>query len=119
MKNLYFYCEGQTEETFVKNILVPYFVTKNIQCFAIVCRTKEGPNGVYRGGITDYQKVVKEIKRYCGEHSNETITSFIDFYGLNNMPTPSLISTDKYTIISEIEKIFYADVNHPNFIPYI
>ena len=28
MINLYVYCEGQTEESFVKNSLIPHFIQK-------------------------------------------------------------------------------------------
>lgn len=65
MINLYVYCEGQTEESFVKNSLIPHFIQKNIILCPIICRTKEGPNGIFKGGLTDYNKAVKEIKRFA------------------------------------------------------
>ena len=119
MFNLYIYCEGQTEESFVKNSLTLYFMQKNIILYPIICRTKEGPNGIFKGGITDYNKAVKEIKRLCGQHPNEKVTSFIDYYGLNNIPQVAYTGPDKYKLISDIEKKFYEDVGFSNFIPYI
>ena len=119
MFNLYIYCEGQTEESFVKNSLMSYFMQKNIILYPIICRTKEGPNGIFKGGITDYNKAVKEIKRLCGQHPNEKVTSFIDYYGLKNIPQVVYTGPDKYKLISDIEKKFYEDVGFSNFIPYI
>jgi len=119
MVNLYIYCEGQTEESFVKNSLIPHFSQKGIMLYPIICRTKEGPSGIFRGGLTDYNKAVKEIKKLCTQHPNENITSFIDYYGLHNIPQVSYQGTDKYQLILSIEQKFYEDVGCRNFIPYI
>ena len=119
MINLYVYCEGQTEESFVKNSLIPHFIQKNIILCPIICRTKEGPNGIFKGGLTDYNKAVKEIKRLCNQHPNEKVTSFIDYYGLHNIPQIEYNGTDKYQLILSIEQKFYEDVDCRNFIPYI
>ncbi len=119
MMNLYIYCEGQTEESFVKNSLMSHFIQKNIILYPIICRTKEGPNGIFKGGLTDYNKAVKEIKRLCTQHPNEKVTSFIDYYGLRNIPQVIYNGTDKYQLILSIEQKFYEDVGCKNFIPYI
>ena len=37
MKNVYIYCEGQTEEAFVNNVLRPYFANMEIWVYPIVC----------------------------------------------------------------------------------
>lgn len=118
MKRIYVYCEGQTEEAFVKRLLYPHFIAKDIYVIPIICRTKEGPQWIYRGGIVDYNKVVKEVKRYCTQHPNETVTSFIDYYGLNNLPQ-IMESSNKYILIEKLESIFMNDVGCNNFIPYI
>lgn len=119
MINLYIYCEGQTEESFVKNSLMSHFIQKNIMLYPIICRTKEGPNGIFKGGLTDYNKAVKEIKKLCSQHPNEKVTSFIDYYGLHNIPQVSYSGADKYQLILSIEQKFYEDVGCRNFIPYI
>lgn len=118
MKRLYVYCEGQTEESFVKKLLQPHFIQKDIYVIPIICRTKEGPQEIHKGGVVEYNKVVKEIKRYCKEHANETVTSFIDYYGLKNYPEIQFKSS-KYDLIEELERILKNDVNCDNFIPYI
>lgn len=119
MINIYVYCEGQTEESFVKYILSPRFTEKGIMLFPIIHRTKEGPAGIFKGGLTDYNKAVKEIKKLCSQHKNEKVTSFIDYYGLDNIPQVNYNGTDKYMLISEIEQRFFNDVGYSNFVPYI
>lgn len=118
MKRLYVYCEGQTEENFVKTLLFPHFIGKDIYVIPIICRTKESPQGIHKGGIVDYKQAVKEIKRLCSMHKNEYVTSFIDYYGLNNFPKTSDLR-DKYALISSVEERFKKDVGCDNFIPYI
>ncbi|MDE6274301.1 MAG: DUF4276 family protein [Clostridiales bacterium] len=118
MKRLYVYCEGQTEEAFVKKQLYPHLIAKDICTIPIVCITKEGPQGVYKGGIVDYNKAVKEIRRYCKQHPHETVTSFIDYYGLNNLPTLTAVS-NKYELIEKLESCLQNDVGCSNFIPYL
>ncbi|MDE5562474.1 MAG: DUF4276 family protein [Clostridiales bacterium] len=116
--NLYIYCEGQTEESFVKSLLAPHFLNYNIYTIPIICRTKEGPNSIHKGGIVDYTKAVKEIRRLCYQHQQEYVTSFIDYYGLHNLP-PITATNNKYSLIASIEQQFMTDVSNNNFIPYI
>ncbi|MCM1367257.1 MAG: DUF4276 family protein [Roseburia sp.] len=118
MKRLYVYCEGQTEESFVKKLLYPHFIVKEIYIIPIICKTKEGPQGVHKGGIVDYYKVVKEVRRYCIQHPNEMVTSFIDYYGLNNIPQQQ-VELNKYKMIENLELCLKNDVDCNNFIPYI
>ena len=40
MKNVYIYCEGPTEESFINEILYPYFLNIGIAVYPIVCTTK-------------------------------------------------------------------------------
>lgn len=119
MLNVYVYCEGQTEESFVNSCLLAHFFPKNINLVPIICRTKEGPNGIYKGGLTDYNKAVKEIKKLCSGHSNEIVTSFIDYYGLKNIPKVECSPNNKYQTIAAIEQKFLEDVSHSNFVPYL
>lgn len=51
MKRIYVYCEGQTEEAFVKRLLYPHFIVKDIHVIPIICRTKEGPQGIHKGAF--------------------------------------------------------------------
>ena len=48
MKNVYIYCEGQTEEAFINEILYPYFIKMDIAVYPIVCTTKRTTSRKYR-----------------------------------------------------------------------
>ncbi len=40
MKNVYIYCEGPTEESFINKILYPYFLNIGIAIYPIICTAK-------------------------------------------------------------------------------
>ena len=80
MKRLYILCEGQTEEEFVKVILNPYLQSVDVYAQPIICTTKRTPVKKYKGGVTNFAKVKKELERLCGEHPNELVTTMFDLY---------------------------------------
>ena len=75
MKNIYIYCEGQTEEAFIKEILIPYLMPFGLNLVPIICSTKVTPLAKSRGGISDYRKISKELKCLCRQHKNEYVTT--------------------------------------------
>lgn len=119
MSRIYVYCEGQTEERFVKTVLTDHFAVKGIYLSPIICRTKEGPMRVFKGGVVHYAKAIKEIKRYCAEHPHEIVTSFMDYYGLLDLPEISYRGGDVYRRIEAFESRMAGDVGFDNFIPYL
>ena len=93
MKRLYILCEGQTEEDFVNIILNPYLQNAGVIVIPIICTTKRTPFKKYKGGVSSFPKVKKELQRLCGEHPNELVTTMFDLYafpydalGLENIP---------------------------------
>lgn len=51
MKMVYIYCEGQTEESFINNVLYPYFFNMEIVVIPIICATKRTATKKYKGGV--------------------------------------------------------------------
>lgn len=76
MTNLYVYCEGQTEKTFIDDLLSPFLADKGIFTIPIICG--DGRSGK-KGGIWNYQQVIRELTRLCHEHPNEFVTTMIDY----------------------------------------
>jgi hypothetical protein len=68
--------EGQTEQTFIKDILIPYFDTRQIYLHAVKLRRQ--------GGITPYERAKEVIVRSLKEDAALICTTMVDFYG---MPT--------------------------------
>ena len=113
MKRLYILCEGQTEEEFVNAILNPYLQSVGVYAQPIICTTKRTPTRKYKGGVSSYAKVKKELQRLCGEHPHETVTTMFDLYafpydtlGLENIPS------DIYDKVEYIEKAITDEIGN-------
>jgi len=115
MKNIYIYCEGQTEESFINNVLCPYLLEVGIYTRPIVCRTKQTVEKKYRGGVSNYFKIKDELIRLCRQHKNETLTTMFDYYGLP-LNTPGL--KDKtgslFDRVARIEQAINDDIGMGN-----
>ena len=115
MKNLYIYCEGQTEESFINQVLFPYLLNNGVCAKPIVCTTKKTKNKKFKGGVRDYQKIKRELSILCKQHHHETVTTMFDYYGLpGNTPGVDMMSGNLYERVMRIEKAVETDINLPN-----
>jgi len=113
MKRLYILCEGQTEEEFLNTLLNPFLQSMGVFAQPIICTTKRTPTQKYKGGVTSYAKVKKELQRLCGEHPSELVTTMFDLYAfpydaldLKNIPT------DAYDKAEYIEKAITDEIGN-------
>lgn len=117
MKRIIFICEGRTEQEFCKNLLQPYFNPKNITISPPLIK-KSG------GGIVKWEILKNQIKRHLQESENVLVTTFIDYYGIedkHNFPQwrESKQISDKNNKMDFLEKAMEDDINNSNFIPYM
>lgn len=116
MKNVYIYCEGPTEETFINELLYPYFFNIGIVVRPIICTTKKTQLKKYKGGVSDYKKIKNELTILCKSHSNEFITTMFDYYAMpSNTPGIDNQDADILKQIESIEATINADINMRNF----
>lgn len=115
MKNVYIYCEGQTEESFINAILCPYFIKKDIFVYPIICTTKRTATQKYKGGVINYSKIKKELTKICKQHPNEYVTTMFDYYAMpDNTPGINCDEPDVQNRIKQIEAKINADIDQPN-----
>ncbi len=122
MKKALILVEGQTEETFIRDVLGPYLLPKTIYLqakLATTKRVKKGPD--FKGGIVSYGKMRSDLLRLLGDTSAHIVTTMIDFYGLPpDFPGKrDLPSGTGYERVTHLEEAFRQDINHPKFIPYL
>lgn len=121
MIRIHIICEGQTEETFVKELLNPYFTQLGI----ILIPTLIGK----RGGTIKFQRLFKDIKiRLLGE-KEAYCTTFFDFYGLPSDFPGKVDAIKKKTIADKSNNICTAlsktitekigEESVRRFIPYV
>jgi hypothetical protein len=101
--------EGQTEESFCKYVLSPFFLDYNIQIIPIIVTTSKDRCGrKHKGGCINIDRVKNELKKLLPTH--DYVTTFYDFYGFDNPPANSA---------DELEKRIFELFNDRKLIPYI
>ncbi|UVA79777.1 DUF4276 family protein [Pandoraea commovens] len=118
MSRVYLLVEGQTEEAFVNELLVPHYSPLGHYLTPIIVRTSPG----HRGGVVSYGKVRWQIEQLCKQHREAHVTTFFDLYGLpEDFPgkaSPAYPANrsgrDK---ASFLEAELAKDIGRPNFIP--
>jgi hypothetical protein len=123
MKKVLIYVEGQTEETFVRDVLAPYlWQTCQIILTPTLAHTKRTKSGqTFKGGIVSYEQVKGDIQKLLGDSSAALVTTMIDYYDLpNNFPgKASLPKGTPYDRVRHLEKAFANDIGHPRFLPFL
>lgn len=115
MRNVYIYCEGQTEESFINEVLYPYLLNIDIVVYPIICATKRTPNKKYKGGVSNYVKIKKELILLCKQHHNAYITTMFDYYALpDDTPEINCIEPNVYNRVKYIEHAIDLDINQQN-----
>ena len=66
--------EGQTEETFVRDVFIPHYARQQIYITPIIVLTSPG----YKGGVTGYGKIKYQITRLCREDRGAFISTMFD-----------------------------------------
>ncbi len=122
MKKVFVLVEGPTEEMFVKNVLTDFFTAKSIFLYPVLVRTRKERNGkMFKGGISSYGKIKKEILIMLNDSSKDLVTTMIDYYalpndfpGLNELPEGIPYAKAEY-----LERMFKNDVSSDKFLPYL
>jgi hypothetical protein len=112
---LHFVVEGQTEASFVRDLLGPHLWTRNI------VSTSRSIDGLPRRG---YQKLKRDLTRWMKEDQNSDarFTTMVDLYALPaDFPNPgdARANRDAVTRVRALEAAFADDIGDRRFVPYI
>ncbi len=122
MKRLLIYVEGQTEETFVRDVLAPHLWAFGIHPEPTLARTKRTRSGLtFKGGITSYQRTKRDIKRLFDDTDVQAVTTILDYYhlptdfpGVNSIPVSSCFGRVVF-----LEAMLRDDITEQRFIPFL
>jgi hypothetical protein len=116
--------EGQTEETFVRDVIAPDLAYKQIFLTPRLIPTSPGN----KGGALKYQRIKHFIINCLKEDTDTILTTFFDLYALDQaFPEfeESKKLNDVYQRVKYLEQAFKADIANENamyanrFLPYI
>lgn len=121
MKRIAILVEGQTEERFIKEVLYEYLLNKGISVDPIIITSSKKANGMkYKGGDVKFDKVINEIKKLLPSY--ETVSTLLDYYGINEEFKGYTESLSKRAIGEKkeiLESALRDEISNSKFIPYI
>lgn len=118
MTRVYLLVEGQTEEAFVRELLVPHCARFGLYLTPIIVSTSPG----YKGGVVSYTKIKPQIQRLCRQDAGAHVSTLFDLYALpQNFPGKTDVtypanSTGHQKAVF-LETQLAQDICQPNFIP--
>ncbi len=121
---LHFLVEGQTEEAFVRDLLVPAMAPRGIYCDVHCVTTGRRGGKIYRGGLRTYVQLRKDLDLWMKQdHAADSwFTTMVDLYKLPS-DFPSMAKSreivDPLRRVEFLEQSFRNDVGGPRFAPYI
>jgi len=110
--------EGQTEETFVNDVLKPWLGERGVCADARLVATS--PRS--RGGMTTYVKACRDIVHWMREDQSAHFTTMFDYYGLPpDWPARDEAAGERDALarVCLLEAALAANVNSPRFVPYL
>jgi len=120
MNRMYLLVEGQTEETFVRDLLAPHYDRNGLFITPIIVSTSPG----HKGGVTSYGKIKHQLSCLCKQDRQASVSTLFDLYGLpGDFPGkrvagfPANGSGEQKAAF--LEALLAKDINEPNFIPYL
>lgn len=126
MARLYFFAEGQTEQTFADTILKPHFANHGVYMQNPVliahCRKK---GRIHRGGGRKYVPMRNDIIRFLKQDgdSDAFFTIMIDLYALHSdfpgLENAEKLRQDPRARVESLEASWLADIGDQRFIPFI
>jgi Domain of unknown function (DUF4276) len=123
VRRVHILVEGQTEETFVRDVLGPHLLTVEIYIQAILISTKRVKSGEkFKGGVTNYPQVRREVWNLLNDSSAVAVTTMLDYYGLpDDFPGQATLPVGKscYQRVAHLEDAFHAEIGHRHFLPYL
>lgn len=121
---LYIIVEGQTEEAFVKKVLINHLASFDVFATVRCVTTSRDKRRVYRGGVASYEKVKRDIITLLREEKGAEVrfTTMLDLYALStNFPgfAEAKKCFDPYQRVNLLESALGKDINDHRFVPYI
>ena len=121
MKYVSILVEGQTEETFVKEILASHLYDFDVSLVPTIVKTKKikkGPH--YKGGVVNYDHIKRDLLALLGNSSIDKVTTMLDLYALpSNFPSIQVTTNQGVTKARDLEQALSGDIGNNKLIPYI
>ena len=122
MKRVLALVEGQTEETFMRDVLAPHLEGHGVSVTPIVLATKRVKSGgKFRGGVSSYPQFKRDLQRLLGDRGAAAVTMMLDYYGLpKDFPgIADLKEGSCYERAAHLEDRLQLDLQDRRLVPYL
>ncbi len=75
---IYIIVEGQTEQTFIKDVLTPYMATRSLYLFPVII----GKPG-HKGGDIRFERAKPDIERFLNQRKDTYVSTMFDYFRIN------------------------------------
>ena len=118
--------EGQTEETFVRDVLGPHLLHSGVVCSARCAQTGRKRGRLFKGGVVSYAQFRRDLVLWMKEDQKPEayFSTMVDLYRLpQDFPGYSDASAggDVHCRVASLEACFGDDIQHHlgHFVPHI
>lgn len=124
MKRIIIIVEGQTESTFVSEVLAPYIYQRlEYDCMVTPILIHLGMSGG-RGGFVNYEHLRNDVLHALQSQDQDLIvTTFVDYFRIPQTSMPGhedwKDEADHYLQVKKMEDAMSLDISDRRFIPYI
>jgi hypothetical protein len=126
LKELYVFCEGQTEQGFCKQVLGPHLFPEHDGLVHTILIAHSRHHGmIRRGGVGKYATLRQDILNTMKQRTSADVrfTTMIDLYkSPGDFPGKSAHALDPShpsSYVDALESAFRDDMGDPRFIPYL
>ena len=122
MTRVHVLVEGQTEETFIRNVLGPHLALSEIYLTPVLVATKRVKSGLkFKGGLNRYEPFRRDLQRLLNDSSVVAVTTMIDYYGLpEDFPGCSTLPRGTcHERVAHLEEALGRDLGSHRLLPYL
>lgn len=121
LRKAFILVEGQTEESFVKNVLAVAMPAGLFLQPVIVATKRVNSGGKFKGGVPSYPKVRGEVVRLLGDSSAVMVTTMLDYYALPaSFPGRTRATgSNAEQKVRSVESAWESDIGSPRFRAYL
>ena len=122
MTRVHVLVEGQTEETFIRNLLAPHLASRGVYLTPVLAATKRIKSGQkFKGGVIRYDPFRRDLQRLLGDTGVVAVSTMIDYYGLpEDFPGFSTLPVGScHDRAAHLEEALRDDLGHPRLLPYL
>jgi hypothetical protein len=105
--------EGQTEETFVREVLSHHLSSYGVHPIPVIVATKRIKSGAkFKGGVGQYSQIRDDLRRLLNDTGAAGVTTMLDYYGIPR-DTPGFVTssaTESRSRVRQIERAIEQDI---------